>query len=176
MNNFDKIKKFEKIKWENIPDYGLYSTQLLAYMNENLISFFPDMVSLSSSMINNYVKNDIIPKPIKKKYYRDHIGTLMVVVILKELIDLDSISQGIKLQLRIMGIERAYNEFMDILEKTLKDIIKSVEEIDKKENKDLGISRENISLTYAVKAFAFQTMTREILKSNGLYDKEDMNG
>lgn len=176
MNNFDKIKKFEKIQWENIPDYGLYSTQLLAYMNENLISFFPDMVSLSSSMINNYVKNEIILKPINKKYYRDHIGTLMVVVILKELIDLDSISRGIKLQLKIMGIERAYNEFMDILEKALKDIIRSLEEIGKKENKDHGISKENISLTLAVKAFAFQTLTREILKSNGLYYKENING
>ena len=175
MENFENIKKFKKTNWQDIPDYGLYSTQLLDYINENLISFFPDMVSLSSSMINNYVKNDIIPKPTNKKYYREHIAMLMVVVILKELIPLESIKEGIGLQLKIMGIEKAYNEFMDILEKSLKDIIGSLHEGGKISYEGFEVSWENISLTIAIKAFCFQTITREILKVKGIYQVEKLD-
>ena len=84
-------------------------------------------MTLTSSMINNYVKNGIIPKPVNKKYYRDHIGVLMVVAVLKELLPLESIKEGIDLQLGIMGIERAYNEFMDILEESLRDLLAALQ-------------------------------------------------
>ncbi|MDD7464222.1 MAG: DUF1836 domain-containing protein, partial [Anaerococcus sp.] len=70
----EQIRKFKKITWEDLPDYGLYSDQVVDFIDEKLISFFPETLSLSPSMINNYVKNKIIPKPVKKKYYREHLG------------------------------------------------------------------------------------------------------
>ena len=61
MEIFEAIRNFKKVNWQDIPDQGLYSTQLIEFINENLIAFFPDMVSLTPSMINNYVKADIVP-------------------------------------------------------------------------------------------------------------------
>lgn len=93
----------------------------------------------------------------------------MVVVILKELIPLDSIKEGITLQLDIINIEHAYNEFMDLLETSLKEVN---ELVNNSAGAELtGIPKETLSLSIAVKAFAFQTVTREILKDKGIYQE-----
>ena len=167
MNLLGKLIQFKKVKWEEIPDQGLYSTQLIDFIEAHLITYFPEIVTLTPNMINNYVKKDIIPKPINKKYYREHIAVLMVVVILKELIPLESIKEGITLQLNIIEIEQAYNEFMDLLESSLKEVNALVN--DSVGTELTGIRKETLSLSIAVKAFAFQAVTREILKAKGIY-------
>lgn len=172
MENFKALREFKKTNWEDIPDYGLYSMQVLTYLEEHLLSYFPDMVTLTSSMINNYVKNGIIPKPVNKKYYRDHIGILMVVAVLKELLPLESIKEGIDLQLGIMGIERAYNEFMDILQGSLRDLLDALQVGKGMSYGGFEADWDSASLTIAIKAFAFQTLTREILKARGIYNQE----
>lgn len=172
MSPFQNIENFKKISWESIPDYGLYSMQLLDYLEEHLLSFFPGTLSLSQSMINNYVKKEILPKPVNKKYYREHMAMLIVIVVLKEVIPLEGIKEGIELQLDIMGIERAYNEFAEILEKTLKGILGSIEKGQNKGTNEFETNLENVALAIAVKAFCYQTVTREILKSKGIYKME----
>lgn len=91
----------------------------------------------------------------------------MVVVILKELIPLESIKEGITLQLDIIEIEQAYNEFMDLLESSLKEVNALVS--DSVGTESTKIRKETLSLSIAVKAFALQTVTREILKAKGIY-------
>ena len=171
MDPFQNIENFKKISWESIPDYGLYSMQLLDYLEEHLLSFFPGTLSLSQSMINNYVKKEILPKPVNKKYYREHIAMLIVIVVLKEVIPLEGIKEGIELQLDIMGIERAYNEFAEILEKTLNGILGSIEKGQIIGTDEFETNLENVALAIAVKAFCYQTVTREILKSKGIYNR-----
>lgn len=175
MNRFQNLKNFKKISWESIQDYGLYSMQLLDYLDEHLLSFFPSTLSLSQSMINNYVKKEILPKPVNKRYGREHIGMLIVIVVLKEVIPLEGIKEGMELQLDIMGIERAYNEFSEILEKTLKNILGAIEKGNGLGSDALETNWENIALAIAVKAFCYQTVTKEILKSKGIYNRENIN-
>lgn len=175
MNRFQNLKNFKKISWESIPDYGLYSMQLLDYLEEHLLSFFPDTLSLSQSMINNYVKKEILPKPVNKKYGREHIGMLIVIVVLKEVIPLEGIKEGMELQLDIMEIERAYNEFAEILEKSLGNILSSIEKGHGLGSDACETNWENIALAIAVKAFCYQTVTKEILKSKGIYNRENIN-
>lgn len=63
MNLLGKFNQFKKVKWEEIPDQGLYSTQLIDFIEEYLITYFPDMVTLTPNMINNYVKKILSPNP-----------------------------------------------------------------------------------------------------------------
>lgn len=171
MESLKKIREFKKINWENIPDYGLYSEQLIKYIEDSLISYFENSLSLSPSMINNYVKNEVIPKPINKKYYREHIANLIVVVILKSVIPINSVREGVQLQKNIMSEKDSFNEFMNILEITLQNILKSLEEKNNFIYEGFKADRENISLTLAINAFCFQTVTSEILNINGIYNK-----
>ena len=54
--------------WEELPSIPLYMDQVILYLGESLELFQgegePSL--LTSSMINNYVKNGLIPHPQKK--------------------------------------------------------------------------------------------------------------
>lgn len=172
MHHLLKTTEFKKISWNEIPDYGMYSEQVISYIQDVLISYFPGTLSLSRSMINNYVKHGMLNKPKKKKYYREQIALLIVITVLKQVLPLKSIREGVRLQEEIMGNEESYNEFMNILVGSIHDIFKSI--TGDEEIKYIGFqaTRENIALTSAIHAFCFQTLTVQILNMKGVYDKE----
>ena len=161
-NIIQKKNEFKKICWKDIPDFGFYSDQLISFLNENLISYFPETLSLTPSMINNYVKNKIIPKPVNKKYYRKHIAILIVVIILKVTFSLDQIKEKIDYQLSIMSLQDNYNEFMNIFADSM-NLIKISEEDGTITYDGFKSNKELISTTLAIQAFWFQTITRQLL-------------
>lgn len=103
-------KPIEMCKWENIPDFGIYSDQLLTIINDSEIITDTDQY-MTSSMINNYVKLQVIEKPRKKKYYRDQIAALMMIALMKSIMSIKDIGVFItKSQIEI-GIDRLYHMF-----------------------------------------------------------------
>lgn len=113
--------------WNDLPDYPVYSDQLLQLVKESL-SFLQteDTPLITKSMVNNYVKWDIIPRPVKKKYERLHIAYIMIITILKQLLPISKIKEGIQLQLQSQGIDRAYDSFCGTLETSLKQVFDPV--------------------------------------------------
>lgn len=99
-------------RWDELPSINLYMDQVLEYINDTL-SFLivqdhtsdekakSDDKFLTSAMINNYVKQKLIPKPEKKRYQRKHIACLIVYVLLKQVLPLTDIQKGIYLQLEL---------------------------------------------------------------------------
>lgn len=166
-NIIPKKNEFKKICWQDIPDFGFYSDQLMSFMNDNLISYFPETLTLTPNMINNYVKSKIIPKPANKKYYREHIAYLIVVIILKVTFSLDQIKEKINYQLSLMSLEENYNEFMNIFVDSM-NLIKISEEDGTITYDGFKSNKELISTTLAIQAFWFQTITRELLESNNI--------
>ena len=68
--------------WEKLPDFGLYMDQMITFVNRS----FPGTegrLDLTASMINNYVKAGMIDKPEGKKYSRDALAQLLMIVQLK---------------------------------------------------------------------------------------------
>ena len=68
--------------WEKLPDFGLYMDQMITFVNRS----FPGIdgrLDLTASMINNYVKAGLIDKPSGKKYSRDALAQLLMIVQLK---------------------------------------------------------------------------------------------
>ena len=68
--------------WETLPDFGLYKDQLISFINRSLPSV-NGQIDLTASMINNYVKAGLIEKPNGKKYSREALAQLMIVIQLK---------------------------------------------------------------------------------------------
>lgn len=172
MSDIKKLQDFKKIYWQDIPDIGLYSDQLLAYLDDNLLKYFPKETTLTSNMINNYVKNEIIPKPENRKYYRKHIAYIIVVVILKSAIPIDHIKLVIDLQIEIMPVEDGYNEFMDILKDSIDNIFNSFNN-GEFNYKGFTANIKNLSLSFAINAFCFRMITNYIIDIKGIYNKED---
>lgn len=69
-------------EWDTLPDFGLYKDQLISYINRALPGI-SGRVDLTASMINNYVKAGLIEKPTGKKYSREALAQLMIVIQLK---------------------------------------------------------------------------------------------
>lgn len=80
-------------EWEQLPAIPLYVDQVLQYLRDSLRFFERDEedVLLTNSMINNYVKKDVLPHPEKKKYSREHLAALTVICMLKQVLAIQDI-------------------------------------------------------------------------------------
>lgn len=102
-------KELDIPSWDDLPNIPLYMDQVIFYLKDSLSFFEHDDTSplLTSSMINNYVKNDVIPHPEKKKYSKEHLGALMAVCILKQVLSM----QDIKVLLSDTAHSELYERF-----------------------------------------------------------------
>ncbi|MGP6146721.1 DUF1836 domain-containing protein [Jeotgalibaca sp. A122] len=157
------------IRWDSLPDFGIYNDQVLTII-ESQLSFLhlPESENtITPAMINNYVKNGIIDRPIKKKYYKAHIAKLIVVSILKQVLPLNDIQKGIELQISLQGVEKAYDSFCVELEQSLQ----LFAFIGMEENGSMtldGIRPENLALKMVTLSVVAKLLTHVILSYNGV--------
>ena len=83
------IKDFSFPKYTEIPNVGLYLDQVNKYVNEYMEPLTG--VSITPSMISNYVKKGLLANPLKKQYYRDHIIYIFFIAIAKAVLSLEEI-------------------------------------------------------------------------------------
>lgn len=62
-------------EWDALPDIGLYMDQLISYMPRQLIHY-GEGESLTSAMVNNYIKDGALPRAEGKRYSRTHLAYL----------------------------------------------------------------------------------------------------
>ena len=74
-------------------------------------------------MINNYVKNGLIPPPKGKKYGRRHIAYIFVVFFLKQIFSLEEVKLFIQMEINTSNERDAYNSFCGALECELKKFV-----------------------------------------------------
>ena len=81
----ERMHAYQPVKWELIPDLGLYMDQVVTYLervcdgllNEGERVFTP-------SMVNNYVKFGLVDRPDGKKYGREQLAQLLMIGTLKQ--------------------------------------------------------------------------------------------
>ncbi len=105
-------------KWEELPDIGLYMDQLEKLLNKylNIYNDGDEEKLITRAMINNYVKNELIPKPQKKLYSRDHIAYLLVIGLLKPVLSISNIKEILKCQNEHRDAKEILNLVYNILE------------------------------------------------------------
>ena len=96
---------------------GLYLEQTATYINEALAPL--ENVHLTSSMVSNYVKHDLIASPKKKLYSRQQIAELVFIAVSKNVLSLADLCEALKLQRSRYDTETAYNYMVDELENVL---------------------------------------------------------
>ena len=124
-SNF-QIEKLILPKWEELPIIDLYMDQIITYLDNSLCNIIKsndieiNNKIITKTMINNYVKQNIIPPPINKKYNKIHIAELIVICILKEVYSISDIKKLIDLALYTADIHVAYNRFCSYFESCIK--------------------------------------------------------
>ncbi len=69
-------------EWETLPDFGVYMDQLLGLVSRALAGTGAP-VDLTASMVETDVKAGIMEKPAGKKYSRDALAQLLMIMMLK---------------------------------------------------------------------------------------------
>lgn len=101
-------------RYKEIPDVGLLLDQVARLVNSYLEPY--QDIRLTNSMISNYVKHDIIARPVKKLYYREQIASLIFIAVAKTVLSLDDIDTLLHIQRKNHTPEAAYNLFCDSFE------------------------------------------------------------
>ena len=80
--------------WSELPSIPLYMDQIIIFTGETLKLFERDEKQslLTSSMINNYVKNGLVEHPVHKKYTKEHLSKLIMTGLLKQVLSIQDIS------------------------------------------------------------------------------------
>jgi hypothetical protein len=113
-----KIINFHIPRWQELPDIEIYLDQLVTYIENYLNPYIGSEENpvITKTMINNYVKQQIIPAPTKKKYKKDHIACLFVICVLKQVYSINNISNLISFAGKTTKLVLAYNQFCSELE------------------------------------------------------------
>ena len=87
------IRDFRPIPWGLIPDLGLYMDQVVTFITRVYEPLYGEDTRgyVSPSMINNYVKSRLIPRPVGKKYSREQIALLLMIIALKQTCSMEQI-------------------------------------------------------------------------------------
>ena len=78
--------------WERLPDLGLYMDQVVTLIERVFETPLPKGET-TRSMVNNYVKSGLVPRPVGKKYDRDHLARLLMVCVLKQALSMEGIGK-----------------------------------------------------------------------------------
>ena len=98
-------------EWETLPDIGLYMDQVVTLMERAFGGALPKG-EITKSMVNNYVKVELIPRPIGKKYDREHLAMLLMIGVLKQALSMESIAQVLR-PLCAGGVREGYTRFAE---------------------------------------------------------------
>lgn len=89
----ESLDRTDYIKSSDIPNIPLYMDQVITFMDTHLHSSkrYPEDKILTKTMINNYVKNDLLPPPEKKKYSREHLLLMLFIYYFKSFLSITDI-------------------------------------------------------------------------------------
>ena len=104
---------------EEMPRIELYLDQLISLVSTELSPLYePGDKIVTGSMVNNYVKQKVMPAPTRRRYNRTHLAALMFVCCLKRVLTISQVSSLLlMLDHADVDVELAYDELAGILER-----------------------------------------------------------
>lgn len=157
-----EIKDFHLPRWNELPNIDLYIDQLVSFLEQYLFGYIKndnekEEKIITKTMINNYVKHNIINPPINKKYNKEHIASLFVIFVLKQVYSINDIKKLISLAIETSSIEDAYDRFCSELEKAIRIVF-----AEKNYIKTSKLSQEQYLLRNVVQSFANKLYVQKI--------------
>ncbi|MCD8019898.1 MAG: DUF1836 domain-containing protein [Clostridiales bacterium] len=147
------IKDFHIPRYHEIPDVGLYLEQTTKYISDSLAPL--EDISITRSMISNYIKQHLVDNPVRKQYSRDQIAYLFYIAVAKTVLSLEQIHLMIDMQKESYEISIAYNYFCMEFENVLQFVFGYKESLDQIETNatDVKIMLRNTIITVANKVY-----------------------
>lgn len=161
----DELSQFELTQYEKLPDIDLYMDQVITYLERVLqtLSLSTLDKQITSSMINNYVKGEVIPSPNAKRYNKEHIALILEVCMLKKALSISNIKDIIDINYKDKDFTSVYNNFANESKEILHNVVDKTNDKlkDIKENDHLALY--NLALELSLNASANMMISERIL-------------
>lgn len=121
MNQFmEKTVEQTKTTFDKLPDIDLYMDQVIEYLSKQCSSD-GNNDKISGAMINNYIKDKILPRANGKKYGKIHLAFLMMTARLKQVLTVKDIGLLIS-DLEEDEVSEYFDSFQEILFKNIEEL------------------------------------------------------
>jgi hypothetical protein len=148
------------VSWEQMPDISLYMDQIVSYMSRQLIDFSLGE-KLTPAMINNYIKDGLLPRAEGKRYNREHVAYLTAICILKQIVSVRDTKVLLDEVLSSRDIQGFYGSLREEVDKALSDVTSEL---------NVNMSREEMTeaaLHLAVSAYSRQLICKRLVSILG---------
>ena len=153
----ERLERERPTRWEELPDLALYMDQIISYMPRQLIRF-DQGEGLTSAMVNNYIKDGLVPRAEGKRYGPVHLGYLTAVCALKKVLSVRDIGVLLRAgEARNKTPEELYQYFCGALDQALTETAAAI---------DGEAGREDLArmaLDLALRSYANQLACARIL-------------
>lgn len=139
--------------WEALPDLPLYMDQVIGYMPRQLIEF-GQADRLTSAMVNNYIKDGLLPRAEGKRYSRTHLAYLTAICAIKQVLPVRD--AGLLAQEGDMDAQAIYERFCAELDEALRD---TADRLDENE-RDLPA----LALSLALRSYADKLACQRVIE------------
>lgn len=166
----DKIANAPLVQIDDIPKIDLYMEQVLSFLEQEMGDSLrhKDETVFTKTMVNNYTKEGILPRPQKKKYNKSHIITLSYIFILKQILSI----QDIKAFFTLMDDKEQLEPLYRVFQETINDyrneyctfVSHQLQRIDEKFAQN-GLDDEKMKIMAFISLMSFEAMSNKMICS-----------
>ncbi len=109
------------VNWDSMPDIALYMDQVISYLPRQTIDTGEEP-PLTSAMVNNYIKDGLLPRANGKRYNKEHLAYLTAIALLKNVLSVKDIKLLLSEQIHEGEVEEFYARFLEKLDTSLEDV------------------------------------------------------
>jgi len=164
MSKVEKLRELaDQLKfpdYNGFPDIELYMDQVLDFLSRSKTSLRDDD-RLSSAMVNNYIKADVLPRARGKKYSREHLVYLSIILRLKQVLSVKDTGYLIKADKQKRTDEEFYEGFRNMVDVCAKELS------DKALNSDSNLPE--IAMRLAVESYLCKIASEYIIDNISIY-------
>lgn len=173
----NELEKFSFKDYDELPDIDLYMDQVITFLERQLAIFQTSSLDkqITSSMINNYVKNEVVIPPNSKKYNREHLALIQEVCTLKQVLPLSEVKQIIleRYNNESMSTSTVFNNFKELVNEKNKEAASLTKALlDNIDNNDLT-ALTDLAVQLAVTAASFINISKRILFLNRIFSENN---
>ena len=172
-NWMNELSNFSFKDYETLPDIDLYMDQVVTFLDRELSIFQTSSLDkqITPSMINNYVKGEVLPSPISKKYNKEHLALIEEICTLKQVLSIAEVKQILDSEYKDCTIKGdTFNKFNkmnnDKIQESVEKAFKQLNVID--ENDTTALT--NMALDFAMTANTYIQISKRILYLIRAYD------
>jgi len=112
----ERLEGSQMADWQMLPDIGLYMDQVQTYIDRQLGLYLKDEQDrlLTAAMINNYIKDNLIPRAEGKKYHPVHLALLMITAALKPVLSMQDLNKLLDGCREPEDASRLYQYFLNV--------------------------------------------------------------